>query len=180
MQQILFDGFEIQTAEQIQEAWTATAAEVTDLFARCSPAEFSADRDGRWSFAQNLNHLTRSAGAVAKGLGFPKLLIRVLFGRGGQSRALMQLQADYKQKLAGGAQARGRFVPKAANSSQDEAIQAWRNTVLLLQKNLGKWNDKQLDNSRMPHPLLGKLTVREMLFFTIFHTQHHLAQCRST
>jgi len=27
----------------------------------------------------------------------------------------------------------------------------------------------------LPHPLLGKVTVREMLYFTIHHVQHHHA-----
>jgi hypothetical protein len=26
----------------------------------------------------------------------------------------------------------------------------------------------------MPHPLLGKLTVREMLLFTLYHNLHHV------
>jgi hypothetical protein len=25
----------------------------------------------------------------------------------------------------------------------------------------------------LPHPLLGKLTLREMIYFTIYHVQHH-------
>jgi hypothetical protein len=32
---------------------------------------------------------------------------------------------------------------------------------------------------RLPHPLLGKLTVREMLFFTVYHNAHHLDQVAS-
>ena len=32
-----------------------------------------------------------------------------------------------------------------------------------------------LDAVLLPHPLLGKLTVREMLFFTVYHVQHHRA-----
>ena len=31
-----------------------------------------------------------------------------------------------------------------------------------------------LDRYRLPHPLLGKLTVREMLFFTVYHNYHHV------
>jgi uncharacterized damage-inducible protein DinB len=31
-----------------------------------------------------------------------------------------------------------------------------------------------LDRLRLPHPALGKLTVREMLFFTIYHNIHHV------
>jgi hypothetical protein len=38
------------------------------------------------------------------------------------------------------------------------------------------WSEDDLDNHRLPHPLLGKLTVREMLFFTLYHIQHHMIE----
>jgi hypothetical protein len=41
-------------------------------------------------------------------------------------------------------------------------------------KKIGQWSEKNLDAYLLPHPLLGKITVREMLFFTTFHTDHHL------
>jgi hypothetical protein len=58
---------------------------------------------------------------VASGLRFPKFVIRLLFGRSGQARTLMQLQIDYKQTLANGAQTGGRFISKEA-SSKEEAL----------------------------------------------------------
>lgn len=36
------------------------------------------------------------------------------------------------------------------------------------------WSDPQLDQYLAPHPLLGKLTLRELGYFTIYHTEHHL------
>ena len=38
-----------------------------------------------------------------------------------------------------------------------------------------RWSDADLDSVLLPHPLLGKVTVREMLYFTIHHVQHHHA-----
>ncbi len=35
------------------------------------------------------------------------------------------------------------------------------------------WSETSLDRYRLPHPLLGRLTVREMLFFTLGHGLHH-------
>jgi hypothetical protein len=37
-----------------------------------------------------------------------------------------------------------------------------------------KWKDDQLDHYIAPHPLLGKLTLRELCYFTIYHAGHHL------
>ena len=35
------------------------------------------------------------------------------------------------------------------------------------------WGELALDRYRLPHPLLGRLTVREMLLFTLYHSVHH-------
>jgi hypothetical protein len=42
-----------------------------------------------------------------------------------------------------------------------------------LASSIGRWREEDLDYYRLPHPLLGKLTVREMLFFTVYHNYHH-------
>ena len=47
--------------------------------------------------------------------------------------------------------------------------------VEALTRALEAWDDVDLDRCRLPHPLLGKLTVREMMFFTLYHYEHHRA-----
>ena len=36
-----------------------------------------------------------------------------------------------------------------------------------------EWSEEDLSSYVIPHPILGKFSVREMLYFTIFHTTHH-------
>ncbi len=38
----------------------------------------------------------------------------------------------------------------------------------------------QLDTFILPHPLLGKVTLREMLYSTIYHVQHHQKQIKNS
>jgi len=38
---------------------------------------------------------------------------------------------------------------------------------------LSGFSEEDLDKLILPHPLLGKLTLREMMYFTIYHVQHH-------
>jgi hypothetical protein len=45
--------------------------------------------------------------------------------------------------------------------------------VTTLNKRLKKYSEASLDELILPHPLLGKLTLREMLYFTIYHAGHH-------
>jgi hypothetical protein len=45
-----------------------------------------------------------------------------------------------------------------------------------LARRIDRFSETQLDQLILPHPLLGKLTLREMLYFTIYHVQHHQKQ----
>ena len=44
---------------------------------------------------------------------------------------------------------------------------------------LEKWKEKDLAVYVMPHPALGKLTIREFVYFTILHTYHHLENLKT-
>lgn len=165
------------TKDQIRSAWEGLYEESLTVFGSVSEAEFKATREGRWTLAQNLDHLTRSGLAVAKALALPKLLLRLLFGKADQSRALPEIRSIYQQSLADGGEARGRFRP-AGTDSQSTALREWEDCSQLLLRNINRWKEPQLDTLRLPHPLIGKLTVREMLFFTLYHTQHHLQNIR--
>ncbi len=39
-----------------------------------------------------------------------------------------------------------------------------------------QWDETALDQYQVPHPVIGNLTVREMLFFTIHHNLRHASQ----
>ena len=136
---------------------------------------FEISNDGKWSAAENFQHLILSGKPVANGLKTPKLVL-VAFGRSKNgSRSYDELVAAYKQKLAEGGKATPKFVPKEEQTlDKKEMLLTWQKTNHFFGKNLEAWSEKELDRYRMPHPLLGKLTVREMLMFTIYHTHYHL------
>ena len=39
-----------------------------------------------------------------------------------------------------------------------------------------KWDEDDLDLYVIPHPLMERLTFQEILYFTIYHVQHHKKQ----
>jgi len=55
-----------------------------------------------------------------------------------------------------------------------EKVEQFRLEKKKLIKQINNWSEEKLDKCLIPHPLLGKLILREMLFFTNWHTQHHL------
>ncbi|MBT8273102.1 MAG: DinB family protein, partial [Bacteroidia bacterium] len=42
-----------------------------------------------------------------------------------------------------------------------------------LQYKTRKWKDKDLDNLILPHPLMGKMPIRELLMWSAYHIEHH-------
>ena len=134
-----------------------------------------------WAAADQVRHLTKSIRAVTKGLALPRLVLVVCFGWSrGAKRAFEDLRTRYKAALANGAGA-GRFAPRPLPSS--EATDASRARVMAqhaeaveaFAARIASWPDPALDHYRLPHPILGKLTLREMAQFTLLHNVHHVA-----
>lgn len=68
----------------------------------------------------------------------------------------------------------GRYIPHKVSYKQKQGLTAALSYALnRLEKSLAKFNEEDLDNYILPHPLLGKLTMREMLYFTAYHVTHH-------
>jgi hypothetical protein len=145
-----------------------------------STAEFFAPFGNAWSPADNVRHLLKSNRPVAQALATPKALLALRFGFGlRDSVPYSELRARYLSLLATGVTA-GRFTPAPLNPSEqsEEHRRSMMATMDTVFENLttaaSKWREWQLDLLRLPHPALGKLTVREMLFFTIYHNTHHV------
>jgi hypothetical protein len=88
---------------------------------------------------------------------------------------LDELVERYQGKLAAGGRASGQFIPKpisfAVKAKQIETIEKM---VVKINHQLEGWSEADLDTYLLPHPILGKLTMREMMYFTVYHVEHHL------
>ncbi len=177
----------LYSRDELLGAFEILHHEAAEVFAAVDPdAFFRRPEEGVWSPGENVVHLIKSVKAVADAMRLPKLLLRLLFGAAGASRTYAEVREAYRAQLAKGAVAAGRFVPQpppaddpeAAERSRRRALGGWRRTGDGLVRALAKWSEPALDTYRLPHPLLGKLTVREMLFFTHYHDLHHLAAVR--
>jgi hypothetical protein len=137
---------------------------------------FNAHVENKWSPHQNLDHIRRSVRPLALGYRLPKFLIRLIAGKSNRpSRTYDALVTRYTEKLTPGVGARGRFVPGVSNlQGKEEMIQKIKSYVrAIIQAVENNWSEEELEIYVFPHPLLGKLTAREMLYFTAYHVQHH-------
>jgi hypothetical protein len=65
-------------------------------------------------------------------------------------------------------------VPKESDLSKEQLLKKWIASGQKLIAAIAKTDEKDLDRYVIPHPLLGKITLRELCYFTIYHTSHHL------
>jgi hypothetical protein len=168
------------TREEIVRALEAQQIEGEAYWNAFDTAAFFEPIGQSWSPAEAVRHLTKSTRPVAKALRLPRIALRLMFrGSGRASVTYDELVARYQRLLAEGGQA-GSYAPSPR--SQDD-LETWRQSIMgefaAVQRDvratLRPWSEKQLDALQLPHPLLGKLTVREMLFFTLYHLRHHVA-----
>ncbi len=161
-----------------------------DLAKPMSEADFTFSLNGeKWSAGQQADHLCRSVAPLNKGLAAPEFVLKSMFGKSDHpSASYDELVARYREALAEGGTAPDPFRPEAIAFEQKElVIQELRRQVEVLCGKIEKFSEDKLDTLVLPHPLLGKLTLREMFYFTIYHAEHHrlhveqnLAQNRST
>jgi len=162
--------------EEIIKASKNIFNEFSDTCLQIPDDKFFSQPLEKWSIAQNVDHLTRAVKTTKLAYSLPKIFVRMLFGKANRpSKTYEELVGKYKLKLAQGGKASGRYLPKTKFAKKLTLMQQWQkaNENYLEAVEL-KWNDDQLDLYIAPHPLLGKLTLRELCYFTIYHTEHHL------
>ncbi len=166
-------------AEIVREL-RALHARSRDFWSSFSAMEFFHPLGDAWSPADNVRHLLRSNRPVLRALSTPKILLLVRFGAGLRpSSTYAEVRERYLARLSAGVTA-GRFAPRPLASSEQTEEQ--RSGLLAdldqvsesLTGEVSGWREWQLDRLRLPHPALGRLTVREMLFFTLYHNLHHV------
>ena len=168
---------EIQTKEQIIQALEVAYAELIQWFQNHDDSQFEKpEAPGKWSAGQHADHLIKSTVPMRKGLAMPKIALRTTFGvMNREERTYSALREKYKKALAEGGQAFGRYLPKGIrNEQKEQLINQLSYELEEIKKVLEKWDEKKMSKYILPHPLLGKFSIREMMYFTIFHTYHHL------
>lgn len=131
---------------------------------------------GKWTPAQVAEHLHLSIRPVTLAFGLPGFVLKFFFGVANRpSRTYEELVGRYQQKLAAGGRATRAFIP-ALQGDVSVALSRLNQSSQKLRTRVGRFSEAQLDQLLLPHPLLGKLTLREMLYFTAYHAQHHRRQ----
>jgi hypothetical protein len=171
----------IQTREEIIAGLNEKVSAFNQYISSLGKEQYEFAPNDKWSAGQNLDHLVRSIKPLQWAYSLPKFILKMMFGKANRaSRTYDELVTKYKTKLQQGGRASGRFIPPVVSFVQkNELIGRYNHEKEKLVKKIRKQNERDLDKYILPHPLLGKLTLREMLFFTIHHNEHHLNLLKS-
>lgn len=174
---------EITTKNELINILQDSNRRVTEWFTAIPAKDFFTRHGEVWSASDNVDHLIRAHKPIAMALKLPKITLRAMFGRPDKaSISYEELCHNYRDEIAKGAQASGRYLPNHENpdsnaeAKRSELLNQFSNASRELVAAAEKWEERELDAYSLPHPILGKLTVREMLFFTIYHNLRHTSQ----
>ena len=175
----MFDLETPTSTDDLTARLSAQGDEIEAFFACLELEELFASQGEHWSPAEHLRHLVKSVRPVVGALGVPRMVLRARFGRSKDgSRTFDEIVELYRDQLAQGATA-GPFSP--SRREPEGSLDDWRAHILASWRKVGEelvaaldsWEDRALDRYLLPHPLLGKMTVREILYFTLYHNAHH-------
>lgn len=163
---------------ELQQKLSESHASFMDIMRNVSDDDFTKSVRQKWTAGQQLRHIIMSVSPVSQAFALPPFALRMLFGKANRvSRTYDQLVEKYQGKLKEGGKAPGRFAPSPVSVQQRGAlIEKLEKLTVTLNKRLAGFSEGQLDQLILPHPLLGKLTLREMIYFTVYHAGHHEKQ----
>ncbi len=171
----------MNSKEDIKEALTTIFNELNAYLKTVDDSTFKKTINGKWSIAQNMDHLSISNFITSLSLNIPKVVLKQLYDTNNRtSQNYDEVVWRYQRSLSGGAKATFPFQPKLSIVPIRFLVEKlWENSAKELLKSLDSWTEEELDTYLVPHPIIGKLTVRELLFFTIYHIRHHLNTIQS-
>ncbi|MFD2567984.1 DinB family protein [Pseudotenacibaculum haliotis] len=133
---------------------------------------------GRWTTGQHILHLVDSARMLNKALKYPKFILKYKFGTSNRpSRNYDEVAKRYDERLAENKERAREFnkgLRKPDVKERKHLVDALQVLSKKLQYKTTKFKDKQLDTLLLPHPLMGRMTLREIIMWTAHHTEHHL------
>ena len=150
--------------------------EVIMYVEKLSETELLNSESDNWSISGNVEHLILSIQPLSKAHKIPKFLLKYKFGKmNREGRSYEQVLKKYQNAMSKGfAPSPNPFGPKENKTiSKKELLKNYKKETHKLIKSLNSWNEKQIDTYILPHPAIGKLSIREMLYFTHLHTNHH-------
>jgi hypothetical protein len=137
--------------------------------------------ENKWTSGQQALHLLQSIIPLNNALSLPKFILKYKFGKANRDvRDYNTIVNRYQERLKEVPPGRVSPFSNKMNHSKLKDKQYILNRLQVENKKLQyktrKLSDKNLDTIILPHPLMGKMPVREILMWTAYHVEHHTKQ----
>ena len=133
--------------------------------------------EGKWTTGQQALHLLQSIKPLNSALSLPKVILKYKFGKANRDvRNYDTVVNRYHERLKesnGATFGPSRLMKIPKLKDKDYLLNRLQTENKKLQYKTKKWKDKDLDGFVLPHPLMGKMPVRELLMWTAYHVEHH-------
>jgi len=161
---------------EILSALEDVAEKVESYYSSLSPEQFFHDGLGGWSAAQNLSHITFIGSLAVYLFGLPRFLF-IPFGKQTKQRDFVTLKNDYlssdKTIYIGPLAPSSIAPPLDAKNVIQTMTSDWRKVYRDLNLAIQSIPEEDMDNFSLPHPSMGMLSLREMIYVIIIHPIHH-------
>ena len=133
--------------------------------------------EGKWTTGQQALHLLQSIKPLNAALSMPKFMLRYKFGKANRDvRDYNTVANRYQERLKD-------VQGKTYKGSQNMKVPTLNDKSYILnrlqvenkklQYKTRKLSDKHLDTLILPHPLMGKMPLREIIMWSAHHVEHH-------
>ena len=133
--------------------------------------------ENRWTAGQQIQHLVDSIKPLNLALSLPSFILKAKFGTTNRElRTYDEIVNKYNEKLIKYKDKARDFNSKVSTPDEKKLIKlvtTLKKQNKKLQNKTEKLSDYKLDNLILPHPLLGKMPLREIIMWTAHHTEHH-------
>lgn len=164
------------TTKELSNSIHTLHQEVNSFILTFDERRFNSQRaNGKWSITEELGHLINALQESNKGIQLPKFFIKYKFGTNNrQERTYDEVVTKYLNKLEQASIVDNPFqIKKAKQTSKEKLLKSYLNQQQKFEKRLAQFTEKELSTLLLPHPLLGRITIREFGYFTHYHTEHH-------
>jgi hypothetical protein len=164
----------MMTRKEVTEKFTESHRLFAEYIQSLSNDEFLYSQDGKWTPGQQLDHVVKCLAPLGQILG-TKPIIELKFGSINRpSLSYENIIKNYQIALDNGGEAPHKFLPDKVglNDKQKLMSEVITNAKIALY-HLNNYSDTELEVLALPHPLLGKLSIKEMLYLMTYHVEHH-------
>jgi hypothetical protein len=134
--------------------------------------------DSKWTTGQHTLHLLQSIKPLNLALSLPRFLLVWKYGKANRKvRPLEQVIQRYNERLS---EHTGKVFKASENmdipaiSDRDYLLGRLQVEHRKLEYKTRHISDKNLDTLVLPHPLMGKMPIREIIMWSAHHVDHHL------